>query len=265
MIVDGKKLAQEVIAELQGKATGETVCFVSFLHSPESKSFIRIKTKVAEQLGIKAETVFLDAENTEQAIQKLSEVTAKPYQGIVVQLPLPGSFDSQRVLDAVPLLPDIDVLSTEAKQLYAQGQLVRVPPVAWAVSHILHVNNIDLQQKNIVVLGKGKLVGEPVTAMLDRKKISYKAIDITTDEQEKRQLLLNADVIISGIGMAHYLKPEMIKDGVVLIDAGTSEDFGELKGDIDPACADKASFYTPVPGGVGPLTVVGLYKNLLTK
>ena len=135
--------------------------------------------------------------------------------------------------------------------------------IAQAVHEILESCNVSLNGKKIVVAGQGRLVGEPVHLMFNRMKVPHRVIDIKTSKKEKLALLKDADIIISGMGVPHSIKPDMIKKGVVIIDAGTSEQSGKLVGDVDPACGDVASFMTPVPGGVGPLTIVSLLRNLV--
>lgn len=247
MLVDGKKIANVLEDKLREKFSQlpqKKVCFVLLGDDPASKKFIEMKSKVAERLGIAVEVVH-------------EMVSFDKYDGVVVQLPLPEGVDTQKILDSVPLEKDIDVLSTEAKE----GN--KVAPVAHAVFEILNFYNVDLNDKEILVVGNGKLVGEPVCRLLDQKNITYFVIDKNTDEQLKAERVASADIIISGAGVPHMIKPEMIKDGVVLIDAGTSEQAGKLVGDIDPTCEIKASLMTPVPGGVGPVTVMSLFENLL--
>jgi methylenetetrahydrofolate dehydrogenase (NADP+)/methenyltetrahydrofolate cyclohydrolase len=184
------------------------------------------------------------------------------YDGIVVQLPLPADIDADMVLDSIPTEYDIDMLSEDAKVQYQKAATMRTAPVAAAVQEILWHEKVILIGKKIVVLGNGRLVGEPIRMLLDRQELPYATIDIETSAHHRLELLQEADIIFSGIGVPHFIAAEMVKEGVVLIDAGTSEQAGKLVGDIDPACADKASVYTPVPGGVGPLTVACIFRNL---
>ncbi len=266
MIADGKEIAGKIEAELLVRFLAmpqKKVCFVLFRDDAGSRQFIMRKSRVAERLGITAETVErTDVVTTADCLDVLAEVTAKKYDGVVVQLPLPEGIDTQRVLNAVPKAQDIDVLGDDAKKTYENGG-GHIPPVARAVKEILDYYAVDLAHKKILIIGKGKLVGEPVARMFSRLKIPHDIIDITTPESERLARIASADVIISGVGSPHFLKPEMVKSGVVLIDAGTSESAGKLVGDVDPACADRASLFTPVPGGVGPVTVVSLFANLI--
>ncbi len=257
MIADGKHIAQLLEEKLLGEfanAPLKKVCFVLFGNDPASIQFIKIKTNIAERLGIKVDLV-TGPQNmiTDQALGLMDEVNKGGYDGIVVQLPLPKQLDTEAILNEIPKENDIDVL----------GKSEKVAPVARAVFEILDFYNISLENKKVLVVGNGRLVGKPVGSELSRRGISYQMVDKDTDDDVRNEKIQSADIIISGAGVPHMIKPEMVKDGVVLIDAGTSEQSGVLVGDIDPACGVKASLITPVPGGVGPVTVVSLFANLL--
>lgn len=258
MIIDGRAIARELEKDLKKsllEVPQKSVAFVMFLDTPATRQFIAMKSKVAERLGVSAETIeCLDCRTTEEAVVRIGEIARKPYDGIVVQLPLPADFIAEDVLSAVPAGLDIDGLRRDSKFS---------APVAMAILKIFNFYKIDLAAKEIVVVGNGRLVGEPVVRMLVDENLPVKLIEKETDEKTMRVLIKNADVIISGVGVPGLITPDMIREGVVLIDAGTSEQSGKLVGDVDPACAGKASFMTPVPGGVGPVTVACLFANLV--
>ena len=267
MLVDGNKIAkaleEKLVTELLFSAP-KKVCFVVFGGNTATEQFVTMKSRVAERVGI-AVTIkrYPDTKTTADAVKLVRAIGNEDYDGIVVQLPMAKGIDIDAVLNEIPPLKDIDVLGTVAKESYAKGKINRTPPVAQAVFEVLESCNVSFKGKKIVVVGQGRLVGEPVHLMLKRMKVPHDIVDIKTTEKEKLTLLKNADIIISGTGVPHGIKLEMVKDGVVLIDAGTSEQAGKLVGDIDTACAKKASFMTPVPGGVGPITIVSLLRNLL--
>jgi methylenetetrahydrofolate dehydrogenase (NADP+)/methenyltetrahydrofolate cyclohydrolase len=266
MIINGKQLAQEMENDLSAKfktLPHKKVVFVMFGDNAAIRQFMGIKSRVAERIGIEAEIkIVLEATTTDEAVSTVSELS-NSYDGVVVQLPLPSHLDTEQVLNAVPVEKDIDVLSFVSIEQYKKGISNRVPPVAAAVHHIMNYYNVTFNDENIVIVVYGKLVGQPIAYMFDRMNIPYKIITIETLESDKMELLKNADIIISGAGVPYIIKSDMVKAGVVLIDAGTSEQSGKLVGDIDPECASKALLMTPVPGGVGPITVVSLFKNLL--
>ncbi len=266
MLVDGNKIAKTLEEKLTTEllfSAPKKVCFVVFNGNTETEQFVKMKLQVAERVGISVSVKkYLDIRTTSEAIKFVQSIDNGDCDGIVVQLPLPSGIDTQTILDEISPIKDIDVLGTVAKESYANGKTNRTPPVAQAVLEVMESCNITLSGKKIVVAGHGRLVGEPVSLMFKRMKVPHDVIDINTGEKEKLELYKNADIIITGMGVPHGIKPEMIKEGVVLIDAGTSEQSGKLVGDIDPACEGKALFMSPVPGGVGPITIVSLLRNL---
>jgi methylenetetrahydrofolate dehydrogenase (NADP+)/methenyltetrahydrofolate cyclohydrolase len=155
---------------------------------------------------------------------------------------------------------DVDVLSEESNKLFEKGELDIFPPVTGAVAYILNKENIDLVGKKVVVVGLGALVGKPSLAWFKGKTADVIAVDKNTENISL--YTKDADIILSGVGIPNLIKPQMVKDGVILLDAGTSEDSGELKGDISKECIGKAKLLTPVPGGIGPITVSVLLENV---
>lgn len=263
--LDGKKVANEILQEVGvlAKALPKRVCFIQFGSDAASTAFVQRKSHAAEKMNIQADVVHIESASTsEEAISVVREAVSGEYDGIVVQLPLPAGINTELVINEIPLAQDIDMLSEKAIELFVAGDTERFPPVAGAVHELLQFKKISLEGKKVVVHGLGRLVGLPVTQLLSRQHVPYSTIDIETSEDEKKILLAEADVIITGVGKPHIIKPEMIKEGAVLIDAGTSAENGVLAGDVDPACYEKALFYTPVPGGVGPVTVAVLFRNL---
>jgi methylenetetrahydrofolate dehydrogenase (NADP+)/methenyltetrahydrofolate cyclohydrolase len=264
MIIDTKKIKAALVEELKTLAATDKkrACFVQFGSDAASTVFVRMKMKLAAEVGIEAVHIQKDVFDTAEALQVLAEIIEQAYDGIIVQLPLPAGLDTELIIDSIPAEYDIDMLSEDAKVQYQKATTMRTAPVAAAVQEILWHEKSILIGKKIVVLGKGRLVGEPIMMLLDRQELPYVSLDIDTPLDSCVAAIKEADVIFTGIGVPHSITPDMIKAGVVLIDAGTSEQAGKLVGDSDPACADKASLYTPVPGGVGPLTVICLLRNL---
>lgn len=245
-------------------ATPPLLAVFSASSQPSIASFIRIKKRFGESIGVAVdEYAFEETISEEQFIKELqSVINTKKYTGVIVQLPLPKTFNSQKVLDTIPSHLDVDVLSTTAWSAFINNGKI-IPPVAGAIAHILKENITNLHTKNIVVVGQGKLVGVPVTAWLTSQGLTPTILDITTDEDTKLTAYKKADIVITGIGVPHHLKQYFFKLGVVMIDAGTSELSGVLLGDCDPLCETISSIFTPVPGGLGPLTVAYLFKNLI--
>jgi len=183
--------------------------------------------------------------------------------GVIVQLPMPKSLDKRKILDAIDPELDVDCLGKIASEkFYSNLTAGNGFPTAMACMAILDSLQLDLKNKKIAVLGQGELVGRPVTALLQFRGLTPTSIIQKTENKEA--LIKNADIIISGIGQGEYLAGDMLKKGVVIIDAGTSESGAGIVGDVDlESVKDIAGLVSPVPGGVGPVTVAMLLKNVL--
>ncbi len=260
MIVDGKALAAEIKEQLKLKEPKPILAAVLVGEDPASVSFVNIKKKFGEAIGVEVRVLEYEANiaqaDVEAVVQKLGD--DQNITGIVVQLPLPKHLDQEKILALVPAEKDVDALGPEPKVL---------DPVSGAIAEILSQNGIEVAKKKALVIGKGKLVGRPVAVWLAQQGAVVETADSQTDNLI--DLLKVADIVVSGAGRPHFIKPAMIKEGVILIDAATSDlpageagASGKLAGDADPACADKCAIFTPVPGGVGPITVAKLFENL---
>ncbi len=239
-----------------------TVGIVYVGNNPVIENFIAMKQRFAEKIGIHL-TVYrlpltIDTDTLVQEVRTLGE----RHQGMIVQLPLPETIDTDAVLDAVPLPKDIDMLSSYARNHIASGHTEVLPAVAGAIRECIVRTGVSLTGKKIVIVGQGKLVGAPVRAWLRSMHLEPVIVDRTTSDLGS--VLVTADVIISGAGVPGLITADMLKEGVVLFDAGTSEVAGKIEGDVAKEAYTKASYYTPVPGGIGPITIACLFKNLLT-
>jgi methylenetetrahydrofolate dehydrogenase (NADP+)/methenyltetrahydrofolate cyclohydrolase len=248
MNVDGKALAEGVYARLPKKNL--KLGIVVGEQNPVIDSFVRIKEKAAEKLGVQLVREQLEdgatTDDAVKAVQKLSAAT----DGIIVQLPLPSRIDVEAVLASIPPEKDVDGISPAPR--------VR-PPVAEAVAEILTHHGVNPSGKYVLVVGHGRLVGKPVAMMLRQLGAQ---VAVAEDSTNLKLHAPSADIIVLGAGEPGIVRPEDLKKGVVIIDAGTSEAGGKVKGDADPACAEVASVFTPVPGGVGPIAVAMIFKNL---
>lgn len=261
MIVEGRSIAAEILRNTKERVerlgVSPVVRAITCAPSPATLSYLRIKSARAADAGMTLEVVTMSEEATEEEL--MSAVTAPGAHAVIVQLPLPAQFDTARVVNAIPVEKDADVLSVHAYKQFREGGIR--PPVVEAVAEILARTGTVIQGSNVVVVGQGKLVGQPVAEFLEGKGA---VVHILTRDSEDLSMLATADIVVSGAGSPHLITPEMVREGVVLIDAGTSESGGALVGDIDPACENKASVFTPVPGGVGPIAVACLFRNVAT-
>lgn len=267
-IIDGKKIRDNILRELKNEIESipftPMFCDILVGGDPVSFSYVKIKSKYAESIGIKFREVLFDKESTtETIINEIKNLNNVPYMcGIIIQLPLPSNIDKDKVLDAINTNLDVDCLSKENSDNFYEGKPKYIFPTALAILYILDSLKIDKIDKSILVLGQGKLVGAPVSYLLKNRGYNVKTINSKTENIN--DLIKNADIIISAIGKGGFIKGDMVKDGVVIIDAGTSEDNGSIVGDIDiNSFENKDAIITPCPGGVGPVTVAMLLRNVL--
>ncbi|MBU6214278.1 bifunctional 5,10-methylenetetrahydrofolate dehydrogenase/5,10-methenyltetrahydrofolate cyclohydrolase [Patescibacteria group bacterium] len=265
MIIDGRALARAVLERTKARVElldhAPKVAALVANPTPATESYMSIKSNRAAEAGCALEVVRLGSDSTtDELIAVIKALTA---DAIIVQLPLPDSIDTHAVCDAIPVEKDTDVLSASAR---ARNVDLRnphvVPPVVGAVQEIFETYRVNAKGKKTVVVGAGYLVGAPVAAWL--KEQGAEVVIVTRESGGLRSALAAADLIVSGAGSPRLITHGMIKDGVVLIDAGTSESGGAIVGDADPACAAKCSLFTPVPGGIGPVAVAKLFENAVT-
>lgn len=259
MILDGKQIAEKVYEQLP--RTSRTLGILVGEVTPVIESFVRIKERAATRLGVtlvrRELAVGASTEDAREAVRVLASET----DGVIVQLPLPSAIDTDAVLAAIPSEKDVDGISPFPK--------VR-PPVAEAVREILESTGTQVHDVVAVVVGSGRLVGKPSSELL--RDMGARVHLLT--KGDSFEILKEADIVVLGAGEQGIVQPEQLKRGVVLIDAGTSDlppDISgsgrKIAGDADPRCIEVASIFTPVPGGVGPIAVAMIFKNLydLTK
>jgi methylenetetrahydrofolate dehydrogenase (NADP+)/methenyltetrahydrofolate cyclohydrolase len=246
MIVDGRKIAEEILKALRQEGRSDLILGVVMnTDDAASESFVKIKERAAEKVGVTLKRFSPD---------QISE--ALECDGMIVQLPIENA---DELLAKIPPEKDVDALGHPP----AGGPKV-LAPVAAAVKEVLERSGIVKENKispelQAVVVGAGRLVGKPCAKLLGDLGAQ---VSVVTLEQGSLSDLKDADIIVSGAGSPHLIKPEMLKQNVVLIDAGMSELNGSLAGDADPTCAEVASIFTPTPGGIGPIAVAMIYKNL---
>lgn len=275
-IIDGKKIQREILeevkSEVQKLSFQPVFCDVLVGSDPASLQYVRMKAGMAESVGMKFHSAnFPDTIETAELIAELEKLNkVENMCGIIVQLPLPPRIDKQAVLDSIEPTLDVDCLGKVASAKFYAGEASLGYPTALSCMKLLDTLNIDLKNKKIVVLGQGMLVGKPVTALLRFGGLAPEIITKETEDKDKK--IKEADVIISGIGKGKHITGDMIKPGVVIIDAGTSESVDgpagggvNIVGDVDlESVRDVAFAVSPVPGGVGPVTVAMLLQNVLT-
>lgn len=264
-LVDGKKLAEKISEEVKERARGKNLSLgiIWVGDDAPSRQFIERKKKVGEDIGIKVKIYsFPSAETTRSLRKKIADLIKKTnHNGFVVQLPLPSHINTQYILNAVPEAKDVDLLNQKSIGAFAVGRSRVAPPVVGAVEALLKAAGADLKSKKIVILGAGRLVGKPIALWLTEKNLPFSLL--TEDSKSIEEDMRTADIIISGVGKPNLIRGDMIKNGALIIDAGTSVAEGKTMGDVDAKSLGKNDgWLSPVPGGVGPLTVAYIFKNL---
>lgn len=270
-LIDGKLLAAEMRGEIKektqlfekerGRKVGLAVVLVG--DNPASQVYVRNKIKACDEVGIKSFAVYLPQSVTqsvlEQAVKEL--VSNCAVDGVLVQLPLPEHIDAESVLKLIPAEKDVDGFSAEntGKLLLNEQSLVACTP--HGVMKMLEKYKIDTKGKRAVVLGRSNIVGKPMAVLLLNADATVTVCHSKT--QNLKEECLRADIIVSAIGKPKFLTADMVKEGAAVIDVGMNRDEnGKLCGDVDfENVKEKCSYITPVPGGVGPMTITMLMYN----
>jgi methylenetetrahydrofolate dehydrogenase (NADP+)/methenyltetrahydrofolate cyclohydrolase len=271
-ILDGKALASAIKAELAVrvvalKAKGITPGLGTVLvgNDPGSLSYVGGKHRDCKEVGINSIRVDLPESATEKdvlaAIADLN--SSKECTGYIVQLPLPKGIDTQKVLEAIDPSKDADGLHPLNLGRLVAGYDAPLPCTPRAIVALLDHYKISTKGANVTVIGRGLTVGRPLGLLLSRKQENA---TVTLTHTGTKDLLLhtkNADIVVAAIGQAHFLKAEMIKDGAVVIDVGITRTSEGLEGDVCPGVYATASYVSPMPGGVGPMTRAMLLTNVV--
>lgn len=270
-LIDGAKIAEEILADLKSKVSILTTAgifprliVVLVGENPASLSYIRVKQKRAAEIGFAVDIQKFPETISQAELQSsLMQINREPnVAGILVQLPLPQHLDRQVVLDTVKPELDVDCLTSINKQVLLDGQeRVFIPPAAAAVLKILEIYKADYKRANMLIVGSGDLVGKPLATLFLRQKVDFRLANRHTENLP--ELARQADIIITGVGKPGLITGDMVKQGSMVIDAGTAaSEQGDVRGDVEVASvAKKAAWLAAVPGGVGPVTVAMLLRN----
>jgi methylenetetrahydrofolate dehydrogenase (NADP+)/methenyltetrahydrofolate cyclohydrolase len=263
-MMDGKALAARVRAEIAGEVAqighiGLATVLVG--DDPASDVYIRAKHTASAEVGIEARDLRLSAETTEEELlDVVAELNAEDaVDGILVQLPLPDGIDEARVIRALDPLKDVDGFHpANAGQLYL-GRPTYVPGTALGVIALLEEYEVELTGAHAVVVGRSDIVGKPVAMLLLQRHATVTICHSRT--RDLAEEVARADVVVAAVGVPGLVQADWIREGACLIDVGITRTETGLVGDIEPAAAERAALLTPVPGGVGPMTVAMLLRN----
>lgn len=270
-IIDGKHISdlirdelKDEIAKINEKGDIIRLAVIIVGKDPASEIYVRNKIKACEYVGIESLcSTFPENVSEEEILSLIDKLNNdESVYGILVQLPLPNHLNKERILNKINVCKDVDGFSAyQAGRLFlGENALVSCTPKG--IIELLHRYNIDLVGKNAVVIGRSNIVGKPTAMLLMQNNATVTVCHSRTTNLA--EYTKKADIIVLAVGKPQFLTSDMIKDGVVVIDAGINRVNGKLCGDSDfEAIKDKCSFITPVPGGVGPMTVTMLLKNTL--
>lgn len=275
LLLDGKSLSarlrEQTAADVRRLVaqTGLVPSLAAVLvgHDPASQVYIRNKHAACEQAGLRTTVHRLESDTSNDALLGLvAQLNNDPsVHGILVQLPLPGHLDTQRVLDAVAPEKDVDCFHPENVGRLVQGRTRFAPCTPQGVMELLAHYEIPLRGRHAVVLGRSEIVGKPMASLLLQRGADATVTVCHSQTRDLPSITRQADVLIAAIGRPRFVTAEMVRPGAVVVDVGINRTEAGLCGDVDfDAVAPLASHITPVPGGVGPLTIAMLLRNTLT-
>ncbi|HEY9886427.1 MAG TPA: bifunctional methylenetetrahydrofolate dehydrogenase/methenyltetrahydrofolate cyclohydrolase FolD, partial [Vampirovibrionales bacterium] len=274
IILDGKKVANEfttclktkvehLVKESGGKRPYLAVCLVG--DDPASQVYVGHKERAAAQVGIDSKTYRLPADTKQEDLQKLIlELNGdEQVNGILVQMPLPKGLDADPVLLQINPMKDVDGLHPFNLGMLVAGHQGLIPCTPFGIMRLLQSYRVELTGKKAVVIGRSRLVGKPIAQLLMNEHATVTVVHSRTPEEEIQKIIKESDIVVAALGKPNFVKAEWLKEGSVAIDVGINRGSdGKLIGDIEYEKAlSKVKAITPVPGGVGPLTVAHLLIN----
>ena len=272
VLIDGKKVSAEVRARLAKEAnelkekTGRVPGLATVLvgDDPASAVYVRNKNKICRELGFNSFEQKLAADTSEgKLLQLIKELNSNnDIHGILVQLPLPNQIDSEKILQAIDPNKDVDGFHPVNVGKLVVGNALLTPCTPTGIIKLLDHYEIDISGKHAVVLGRSNIVGKPVSMLLLQRNATITICHSRTKNLE--EITRSADILVAAIGQANFVTENMVSKGTIVIDVGINRVDGKLTGDINfEPVSKKASYITPVPGGVGPMTIALLMENTL--
>ena len=268
-LLEGKTPANEIkenlikeIKKLKNDGITPTLCVIEVGDDPASKIYLRVKRNLAKKVGIEEVGLHFPA-NTSQAelLEKIEELNQDPHiNGIMVQLPVPPQIDPRAIFETIAPEKDADGFSPLNLGRLWEGKSDVIPATVRSILTLIDYHGIEVAGKSVLIIGRSVIVGKPLAAVLVGRDATVTIAHSKT--RNLSDLTKTADIIISDVGKAHLVTESMVKEGAVIIDVGMNRENGKLMGDVDfDTVAPKVNAITPVPGGVGPLTVASLMKQ----
>jgi len=267
-ILDGKKLSQKIKNELKEeiKKLSYTPKLAVILvgSDPASHTYVKMKKKACEEVGIESVVIMMDENISEEnLLAKIEEINKdSSINGLLIQLPLPKHINTNKILEAVDPIKDVDGFHPYNMGKLVEGLDTFAPCTPLGVMELFREYDIELKGKDVCVVGASNIVGKPMWALLVN---AWATVDICHIEtKDLASHTKRADIVIVGVGKPNLITADMVKDGVIVVDIGINKVDGKIVGDVDfENVSKKASYITPVPGGVGPMTIAMLLKNTL--
>jgi len=282
-ILDGKLVSNHILNEVKNKIdiqiensesrlgyqiSRPSMAIVLVGNNPASESYVKGKTKACEKAGINYSVIkFTETITAFELLEEVKRLNKSSYDGFIVQLPLPDHIKADSIINEISAYKDIDGFHPLNFGKMALGQKAMRPATAYGILKLIEHYQIDTTGKHVVVIGRSNIVGKPISIMLGNDFNIGRATVTSCDINTPRELLIEetkkADIVIVAVGKPGLLTSDMVKEGVIVIDVGINRlDSGKLVGDCEfDAISEKASWITPVPGGVGPMTISGLILN----
>jgi len=273
-ILDGRQTSIKITQEIQKKvdkaiSSGKRAPRLDIIlvgNDFASQKYVEMKSKKGQELGIRCEVHSFDENiSTEKLVEEITKLNSdSQIDGIMVQLPLPKGIDEDLVLESISPSKDVDGLtSINLGKLFKNDPTAIAPATAKGILHLLHEYEIRIDGKKAVVIGRSDIVGLPTAAMLQNENATITICHSHTNNL--KEISKNADILVVGIGKGEYINSEYIKEGCTMIDVGTNRNAeGKLVGDVDfESVKEKVAYITPIPGGVGPMTIASLFSNLI--
>lgn len=272
-IIDGKAVSKSVkeqvkkeCEELKSKGVNPGLAVIIVGDDPASQVYVRNKERACEECGFYSVKYALPADTTQEELNNLviSLNNDDSINGILCQLPLPSHLDDKEVINLIDPIKDVDAFHPVNVGAIMIGDYNFLPCTPAGVMELIHSTGVEISGKKAVVMGRSNIVGKPMAMLLLHENATVEITHSRT--QDLKEITSNADILVAAIGKAKFVKADMVKEGAVVIDVGMDRDEdGKLCGDVDfDDVKDKCSFITPVPGGVGPMTISMLMRNTLT-
>ena len=265
-LIDGKAVAKvlegEVAARIAGLPFRPGLVAVRVGNDPASEVYVRNKARKARELGLEGtELVFPESMSEDELLAEVARLNADDgVDGILVQLPLPKQIEAKKVIDAIDPAKDVDGFHPINVGLLHLGRPALVPCTPWGVIRLIESTGQPIEGKRAVVIGRSDIVGKPVAALLLNRNATVTVCHSRT--RDLAAVARQADILVAAIGKARFVTAEMIRPGAIVIDVGINRVDGKLTGDVDfDAAREVAGWITPVPGGVGPMTIAVLMSN----